>query len=115
MTEQPETLHGGAQRLPTRLAVPGTKPRQTVSWYLIAPNDACAFHVHSGKTETWLVVDGHGVAQVGDRTFEVGPGDVIIAPSGTPHGLTNTGTNPLRFVNIVALDGDGPVTTQDLV
>lgn len=114
MTRYSETLHGGARRLPTRLTVPGTKLRQTVSWYVIAPNDACAFHVHSGKTETWLVIDGRGVAKVGDRTFDVGPGDLIIAEPGTPHGLTNAGDQALRFVNIVALDGAGPVTTREL-
>ena len=36
------------------------------------------------------------------RTFEGGPGDIVIGPAGTPHGFTNNGPGPARLVCIHA-------------
>lgn len=107
-------LHGGAHRLPLRIVSGGNLPVQRISWYEIAPGDQCTRHVHQGKAETWLVISGHGMSRVGDDEIAVGPGDMLITPPGTPHGLQNTGQNPLRFVNIVMLEGPGPVTTTEV-
>ena len=107
-------LHGGARRLPTHVVAGDGRLPQPVSWYEIAPGDACTMHVHEGKTETWLVVAGTGEARIGAAALAVGPGDMMITRAGTPHGLRNTGSEPLRFVNIVALAGSGPVTTREI-
>jgi len=107
-------LHGGARRLPVRLVRDDRHPPQKVSWYEIAPGDVCTLHVHEGKTETWLIIDGAGEARIGDDVVPVTEGDMLITEAGTPHGLTNTGAVPLRFVNIVALVGQGPVKTTEI-
>ena len=36
------------------------------------------------------VLEGEGEFRIGDRVVRVKPGDVIVAPAGTPHG-TKTG------------------------
>lgn len=113
MTEE-EKLHGGAQRLPIRNVNSVAISSQRVSWYEIAPNDECTRHVHSGKFETWLVIQGSGVSKVGEQSFEVGPGDMIATPPGTPHGLRNTGELPLRFVNLVQFYEGQTVTTTEV-
>ena len=105
-------LHGGAQRLPVRLANE-VEPPQKVSRYVIAPGDRCSRHVHAGKAETWLIVAGRGVAHLDDRRIEVAEGDMLVTPPGTSHALDNTGTMPLVFVNIVSPTG-GPITTTEL-
>lgn len=109
-----EKLHGGAQRLSARVINDETVSSQRISWYEIAPGDQCTRHVHEGKFETWLVIQGTGVSHVGEQKFEVGPGDMIATPPGTPHGLVNTGETPLRFVNVVLLYDGQAVTTTEL-
>ena len=79
-----EKLHGGAQRLPARVINDETMSSQRISWYEIASGDQCTRHVHEGKFETWLVIQGTGVSHVGERKFDVGPGDMIATPPGRP-------------------------------
>ena len=109
-----EVLHGGASRLATRTIVPDVALPQQVSWYEVEPGGCCTPHVHTGKAETWLVVEGEGRAIVGEAEYEVTEGDLLVAEPGTRHALHNTGMSPLRFVNIVAMRGPEPVTTREL-
>lgn len=32
----------------------------------------------------------------------IGPGDVVVAPTGSVHGVVNTGTEPLVFISVVS-------------
>lgn len=109
-----EILHGGMSRLGLRQLETGADLPQVVSWYELAPGGRCRRHVHNGKTETWLIVQGTGQVEIGEATMQVGPGDLVITPPGTPHALDNSGDTPLRLVNIVARHGAGPMTTQEL-
>ncbi len=106
-------LHGGARRLPTRLCNAAAAPLH-FSWYEVAPGDRCGRHVHAGKTETWLIVQGEGVVVVDGAEFPVGPGDALVTRPGQPHELRNTGAAALVFVNLVTPTGDGPITTTEL-
>ena len=108
-----QVLHGGAHRLPTRPLGAKLPQNQRVSWYEIAPGDRCTRHVHTGKTESWLIIAGTGEASVGDTTHVVTIGDVLVTEPGVPHGLLNTGDVPLRFVNVALHLGDEPVSTRE--
>ncbi|MCZ8097608.1 MAG: cupin domain-containing protein [Burkholderiales bacterium] len=108
-----EILHGGAQRLGVRW-VNRARPDMTLSRYAVAPGTAVSLHVHTGKTEYWLITAGTGVATVGETTIPVVEGDVVATEPLVPHALLNTGTQPLLFVNVVVPTGDGPVTTTEL-
>ena len=110
---KPAVLHGGAQRLPIRWANV-EQPPITISRYRIAPADKVSLHVHTGKGEYWVIVTGSGTVEVGDRTIPVVEGDVVWTPPRVPHALTNTGSSPLEFVNIVQLVGDEPLSTTEL-
>ncbi len=109
----PTTLHGGAERLPIRWVNVGTPPI-TISRYRVAPGKAVSMHVHTGKSEYWVVVTGTGVVRVGSRDIPVAEGDVVWTPPLVAHALTNTGTEPLIFVNVVQRIGDDPVTTTEI-
>lgn len=111
---EPEMLHGDVQRETTRHMTPETALPQHVSLYRIAPGGTCTFHVHTGKTETWLVIDGEGEARVGACRIPVVAGDMVVTEAGTPHGLTNRGSGPLRFVNIVAADDREAISTIEV-
>ncbi|WP_293868168.1 cupin domain-containing protein [uncultured Alsobacter sp.] len=107
-------LHGGAQRLPVRVHNPYDAPATTISRYLVAPGDRCTLHVHTGKTEAWVITQGTGTATVGDVTIAVREGDIVVTPPGRPHDLVNLGQTPLVFVNVVLPTHDAPITTREL-
>src|SRR3954453_2476020 len=95
-------LHGGAQRQKLRILNADAAPL-TFSWYAVAPAARCTSHVHTGKAETWLIVQGEGEAQVDGQSFRVGPGDALVTKPGQPHELVNLGEQPLVFVNMVTI------------
>src|SRR5215813_8919776 len=48
--------------------------------------------------ERYLVIEGRGVVHVGDEPeTEVGPGDVVVIPRGTPQRIANAGEGDLLF------------------
>lgn len=46
-------------------------------------------HTHAGADKFYLVVEGNATFVVGDETRAAGPGDLIVAPAGVPHGVTS--------------------------
>lgn len=109
-----QILHGGAKRLPVRFVVAELPENQRISWYQVAPGDRCTRHVHEGKIETWLIVEGVGEATRGSETHSVTKGDILVTEPGVPHGLVNSGDAPLIFVNVAIRISDQAVTTQEL-
>lgn len=109
-----EVLHGGARRLPVRVHNPYAADVVRISRYVVDPGDRCSLHVHTGKTEAWLIVQGQGEARVGDVVLAVVAGDVVVTPPGRAHDLRNTGALPLVFANVVLPTGDAPITTTEL-
>jgi quercetin dioxygenase-like cupin family protein len=47
-------------------------------------------HYHANSNEIQYVVQGQGKFWLGDSYKDVGPGDLIIIPKGTPHAGTTT-------------------------
>lgn len=108
-----EVLHGGAQRQPIRwLNVP--VPPMTISRYRVAVGDTVSLHVHTGKSEYWIVLAGQGVASLGDDRIEVKEGDVVVTLPLIPHSLLNTGSVPLDFLNVVQPVEGVAITTTEL-
>lgn len=55
------------------------------------------FHVHSHEDECVYILEGTAVAEIGDETCAVGPGDFIgYRKGGLPHALRNEGDVPLK-------------------
>ena len=44
-------------------------------------------HYHAGSNEIQYVVEGTGKFWLGDKQVDVGPGDLLIIPKGTAHGM----------------------------
>jgi mannose-6-phosphate isomerase-like protein (cupin superfamily) len=68
-----------------------------------APGTGPKLHRHP-YAEIFLVLEGTATYVVGDETFEVAPGQIAIVPAGMPHRFVNSGTGPLRQVDIHAND-----------
>ena len=65
------------------------------------PGQSQKVHIHGDQDKAYLVQEGTGLFAVGDEEHEAGPGAIIWAPAGVPHGVTNGGTG--RLVLLVAI------------
>ncbi len=109
----PQRLHGGAQRQPIRWVNVPAAP-MTVSRYKVDIGDTVSLHVHTGKSEYWVIVSGEAVASIGEAEIVVREGDVIVTPPHVPHALRNTGAVVLDFLNLVQPVAGESITTREL-
>ena len=72
-----------------------------VSFFLVEspPGRGAVLHTHPYE-EIFLTLEGEATFTVGDATIEVGAGQIVVAPAGVPHKFVNSGTGPLRQVDI---------------
>lgn len=74
-----------------------------ISWLTLAPGDSIGYHKHTTNEDTYIIVSGRGSFKDKDGAeVPVKAGDVTIVRKGEAHGLTNTGTEPLVFVDVIA-------------
>jgi mannose-6-phosphate isomerase-like protein (cupin superfamily) len=65
------------------------------------PSGAVAVHLHSFE-ETFYVLEGNLIVQVGDNAFTVGPGNFGLIATGTPHSFRNGGDRTARWLEMQA-------------
>jgi uncharacterized cupin superfamily protein len=73
------------------------------SWYEVPPGkQAFPHHFHSSFEESIFILEGTGVARIGEARVDVGPGDYISYPPGPEcaHSLLNSGSVPLRYLSM---------------
>jgi mannose-6-phosphate isomerase-like protein (cupin superfamily) len=63
----------------------------TVNLVQIQAPDGVPTEMHTDHDEIMHVLEGEGEFRIGDRVVRVKPGDVVIAPAGTPHGAKSGG------------------------
>jgi quercetin dioxygenase-like cupin family protein len=68
-----------------------------VVYFEVAPGDRLASHTDSAE-EILYIVAGEGEAEVGDERGPVRAGDLAVIPAMVPHGVVNTGDEPLKVV-----------------
>lgn len=86
-------LHGW---LPSRMAGLG-RIAVNLAWLPVGKESAI-HHVHHREEEWLYVLEGRGVAEVGDAEHEVGPGDFLGFPPGVSHHLRNASGDRLLFL-----------------
>ena len=65
------------------------------------PGSSVRLHRHD-YDEVIIVQGGRGRFTAGDEEVELGAGELLVVPGGTPHGFRNDGTEPLLQVDIHA-------------
>jgi uncharacterized RmlC-like cupin family protein len=66
---------------------------------VMPPGSSIGMHTHGeDDEEIYIVIEGSGRMIVDGASFRVGPGDVVINPTGGAHGLDNDGESPLRLI-----------------
>lgn len=66
------------------------------------PGQAHALHAHEGMDKLYTVIEGEGVFLLADRELAMRAGDLLVAPSGVPHGVRNPGPERLLVLAVLA-------------
>ncbi|MGB3309181.1 MAG: cupin domain-containing protein [Nodosilinea sp.] len=62
-------------------------------------HDSTQYHVHQAEEEFIYILSGRGMAELGEETVEVGPGDFMgFVPGGLAHSLSNPFTEDLVYL-----------------
>lgn len=99
--------HVNAGKLPgndiSRTFEGGAYGPSSVSFFLVHnhPGQGPKLH-HHPYDETFVILAGRVLVQVGDESIEGGPGDIVIGPPDVPHGFTNLGPGQAQLVCIHA-------------
>lgn len=72
--------------------------RQSLAEAVVPPGGATLRHRHHESEELYFILAGTGRMTLGGDEFAIAPGDTVLIPPGTPHGLFNTGTEPLHLL-----------------
>jgi quercetin dioxygenase-like cupin family protein len=59
-----------------------------------------AVHTHDGADKFYLLLSGRASMVVGEETREVGPGQVVWAPAGVPHGVARAHERTVMLVGM---------------
>ena len=62
-------------------------PQLLVGLNCFEPGQSQAVHTHAGADKFYAVLSGKATFVVGEQTVTAGPGDLIVAPAGVPHGI----------------------------
>jgi quercetin dioxygenase-like cupin family protein len=77
-------------------------PRIMVGLNAFEPGQRHALHAHAGMDKVYIVVEGRGLFLLEGRELEMGAGDVLVAPEGVPHGVSNPGPGRLLVMAVLA-------------
>ncbi len=66
------------------------------------PGQEHALHAHEGMDKIYQVLTGRGHFLLEGREIAMAPGEMLIAPSGVPHGIRNDGSEKLVVAAILA-------------
>jgi mannose-6-phosphate isomerase-like protein (cupin superfamily) len=88
------TADGSAIR---ELAGPAWTParHQSLAEATLDSGGETAEHYHPQSEELYYFVAGEGRMRLAEEEIEIGVGDCVVIPPGTPHKLWNTGPGPL--------------------
>ncbi|MFC1978127.1 cupin domain-containing protein [Chloroflexota bacterium] len=69
----------------------------TLGELIMNPGSELLMHTHRIE-ETMVISKGTATAVLGDETYTLEPGDVILAPAGIKHMLANRSNEPMGFL-----------------
>lgn len=57
--------------------------------YCLEPGQKQKVHAHDGEDKIYYVLQGNGTVTVGEQEAPIGAGQIVLAPAGVAHGLSN--------------------------
>ena len=76
-------------------------PRLLVGLNAFEAGQSHALHAHAGMDKLYHVIEGEGIFLLEGRELPVGPGDLLVAPDGVPHGV-RAGSGRLLVLVVLA-------------
>lgn len=70
----------------------------------LKPGEEVDYHIHEGECEYYYIISGRGEYNDNGNIFPVNAGLVTYTPSGSSHGIKNTGDGILEFVALIIKD-----------
>jgi mannose-1-phosphate guanylyltransferase/mannose-6-phosphate isomerase len=80
----------------TLLELPGYKVKEID----VKPGCRASLQRHARRGETWIVASGRARVTRGGDALDLGPGESVHLPVGVTHRMENTGTEPLRIIEV---------------
>jgi quercetin dioxygenase-like cupin family protein len=77
-------------------------PRLMVGLNALEPGQSHALHAHAGMDKLYHVLEGDGVFLLEGRELPMTAGDLLVAPDGVPHGVSNTSRARLLVLVVLA-------------
>ena len=71
---------------------------QSLAEAIVAPGVRTILHRHRATEELYHITQGSGRMTLDRDVFDVGPGDTVCIPPGTPHCIENSGSDELRIL-----------------
>lgn len=84
-TQNPEAYWWFGSLAIMRLTAEQTEGRMSIVEITEPAGAVAPPHIHANEDETFVVLDGDLVVEVGDNRVELGPGDSAFGPRGIPH------------------------------
>ena len=77
----------------------------TVCEAIEPPESGAGYHRHPSYDETFIIVEGHYEFRLDGDVLQLGPGDTVFVPRGTPHGFVSKGPEVGRQIIISSPGG----------
>lgn len=77
---------------------------RTFAFAELEPGAEVGFHEHEGESECYYILSGEGIYDDNGELVPVKSGDVTFTPTGTGHGLKNTGSEKMTFIALIILE-----------
>ena len=77
-------------------------PNFVMRLFELAPGTSPRYHSHSWEHEVF-VLSGRGIVRSESGDTEIAEGSVAFIEPNEPHGLANSGDEPLRFICLIPL------------
>ena len=80
----------------------GATARLHLDLYALEPGQGQRVHTHDDQDKIYVVLEGRGRFSVGSADEMLEPGEAIVAPAGTPHGVANESGARLLLLVLVS-------------
>ena len=77
-------------------------PRLLLGLNAFEPGQAHALHAHADMDKVYHVLEGRGLFVLEGRELPMEAGDLLVAPMGVPHGVSNPGPDRLLVLAVLA-------------
>lgn len=76
------------------------EPDYKLKLITVNPGQRLSYQYHHKRKEHWSFISGTGVLTLNDKVHTVTPGSQALIPALCKHRIENTGSEPLRFIEV---------------